>query len=479
VPTSEQAFPEGFWWGAATASYQIEGAVDQGGRGLSIWDTFSRTPGKTLNGDTGDVACRHYERLDEDLDLIAELGLSAYRFSVAWPRVQPDGKGPANAQGLDFYRRLVDGLRQRGVVPLATLYHWDLPQVLEDSGGWTARDTCDRFADYVSLVVEALGDDVGMWTTVNEPWCAAWLGYGNGEHAPGIADAARAMRATHHVLLGHARALAAVRQASTSPVGISLNLCPFMAASDHELDVAAARKPDGFQNRLYLDPLLKGCYPADIADYLVAHEELLAAVQPGDLEAINAPLDFLGVNYYMNRVVASTARLAEAAAAGYQVPRGAEGRAPEAKTGAVGVGRPDLERSATGWEIDATGMTDVLVRVRDDYGTLPLYVTENGMAAHDYAGPDGAVHDGDRVRFLDQHFRAAKVAIDQGVDLRGYMVWSLMDNFEWALGYSARFGITWVDYPTGQRTPKDSFRWYQEVIAANALPAPLDQPGPT
>jgi beta-glucosidase len=470
-------------WGASTASYQIEGAVGEGGRGRSIWDTFSHAPGHTLNGDTGDVACRHYFRLDEDLGLIGGLGLNAYRFSVAWPRVQPDGKGRANQAGLDFYRRLVDGLRQRGVVPVATLYHWDLPEALEDAGGWPERDTAERFGDYAAIVAEALSSAVGMWVTVNEPWCAAWLGYGTGEHAPGRAGAGPAMRATHHLLLGHARATAVLRQGSAAPVGISLNLSPMVPASAHPLDVEAARKPDGSQNRLYLEPLLKGRYPEDMADYLPAHRVLLDAVEPGDMDAISAPLDFLGVNYYMAHVVASTARRRQAGESGYWVPPapasepanggGAPGHVTPGHVapGYVTVRRPDRELTAMGWEVDAGGLTDLLVRLRDDYGPMPIYITENGIAVADYAGPDGAVHDPVRIRYVEEHLRAAREAIDRGVDLRGYMLWSLMDNFEWSYGYAMRFGLVWVDYPTGARSPKDSYRWYQQVIAANGLPS--------
>jgi beta-glucosidase len=312
-----------------------------------------------------------------------------------------------------------------------------------------------------------------MWVTVNEPWCAAWLGYGNGEHAPGHADAGLARRATHHLLLGHARATAALRQTSAAPVGISLNLSPMVPASAHPLDVEAAGKPDGSQNRLYLDPLLKGRYPEDIAAYLPAHRELLDAVGPGDMDAIGAPLDFLGVNYYMAHVVASTARRREAGEAGYWVPP-VPADEPADGAGAPGyviVRRPDRELTAMGWEVDAGGLTDLLVRLRDDYGPMPVYITENGTAVPDYAGPDGAVRDPGRIRYLEQHLRAARDAIDRGVDLRGYMLWSLMDNFEWSYGYAMRFGLVWVDYPTGQRSPKDSYRWYQQVIAANGLPS--------
>jgi beta-glucosidase len=462
--TSDRVFPTGFLWGAATAAYQVEGSVTADGRGPSIWDTFSHTPGRTVNGDNGDIACRHYERVAEDLELIKRLGVGAYRFSVAWPRVQPDGKGPANQEGLDFYRRLVAGLRERGIQPVATLYHWDLPQTLEEVGGWTSRDTAERFAEYASMVVDALSDDVAMWITLNEPWCSAWLGYGTGVHAPGHADVDMAMLATHHLLLAHARGTETLRRATKAPVGITLNLGSKVPASDDELDVAAARRADGNLNRLYLDPLFKGKYPDDLAELVPSRGAGREAVQPGDLASISKPIDFLGVNYYSTSVVADPARLQEAREAGYFVypTRDRSDRAD--------VGRPELERTAADWEVEASGLSEMLVRVRDEYTAIPLYVTENGAAEHDYVGPDGVVHDPPRIRYLEQHIQAAKDAIDQGVDLRGYFVWSLMDNFEWAVGYSMRFGLIWVDYPTGERVPKDSFRWYQRLVSENRLP---------
>ena len=467
--TTERSFPEGFLWGAATAAYQVEGAVTEGGRGVSIWDTFSHTPGRTFNGDNGDVACQHYKYVEEDLDLMKRLGLRAYRFSIAWPRLQPDGKGPANQAGLDFYRRLVAGVRQRGMLPVATLYHWDLPQALEDVGGWTVRDTCDRFAEYTQIAADALADDVGMWITLNEPWCSAWLGYGIGAHAPGHADPAMAVLATHHLLLAHARGTEVLRRSTRVPVGITLNLGGRIPASDHELDVAAAWREDGLFNRLYLDPLFKGKYPEDMVQFAAARGAAFDdAVEPGDLAAIGQPVDFLGVNYYNTIVVADPGRLPEARQAGFSVPPGGQASA----LGTVIVGRPALERTAANWEIDSGGLTDILVRVADEYTKIPLYVTENGAAEDDYVGPDAVVHDPARIRYLQQHIQAAKNAIDRGVDLRGYFVWSLLDNFEWAEGYSLRFGLVWVDYPTGKRTAKDSYGWYRELIATNELPAP-------
>ena len=466
--TGNLEFPAGFVWGATTAAYQVEGAVDDGGRGLSIWDTFSRTPGRTLNGDTGDISCCHYEKWAEDVALMGRLGLGAYRFSIAWPRVQPDGKGQVNRAGLDFYRRLVDGLRDQGIVPVATLYHWDLPQALEDGGGWTVRGTAERFADYASLVAEALGDGVGMWITVNEPFCASWLGYGVGLHAPGKSNPHEAAKAAHHLLLGHGWAAAAVRGASRSPVGITLNTVPLEAASDHELDLAAARLVDGCTNRYFLSPVFKAEYPEDVFAVL-AGEPRPGWLQPGDMHVISAPLDFLGVNYYRTVVVAHTSRLEEARRAGY-VSRPGDVSVEFGSLQANYVERPALERTALGWEVDPAGMTAALVRVRDEYSGVPLYVTENGAVYHDYRGPDGAVHDPQRIRYLKAHVGAVRVAIEEGVDVRGYFVWSLMDNFEWDSGYSKRFGLVWVDYPTGERVPKDSYEWYRQVIATNGLP---------
>ena len=467
--TSDRSFPAGFLWGAATAAYQIEGSVTADGRGPSIWDTFSHTSGRTLNADNGDVACQHYERFAEDLDLVRQLGLPAYRFSVAWPRIQPDGKGPANQAGLDFYRRIVAGLRERGVQPVATLYHWDLPQALEDVGGWTSRDTAERFAEYTSMVGDALSDGVAMWVTLNEPWCSAWLGYGTGVHAPGHTDGEMARLATHHLLLAHAKATEVLRRVTKAPVGITLNLGGKIPASAHELDVAAARRADGHLNRVYLDPLFKGEYPADMDELYPSSGAGRDAVQPGDLAAISQPIDFLGVNYYSTSVLADPGREKHAREAGYLVYPGGLGRHPHPDR--IDVGRANVVRTAAGWEVDPSGLSEILVRIRAEYTPLPLYITENGSAEHDYVGPDGAVHDGARARYLEQHFQAAKDAIDQGVDLRGYFVWSLLDNFEWALGYSMRFGIVWVDYPSGKRTPKDSYHWYKAVVSENALPA--------
>lgn len=461
-------FPPGFVWGAATASYQIEGATGADGRSPSIWDTFSHTPGRTHNGDNGDVACDHYRRLDEDLDLLAALGVGSYRFSVAWPRVQPDGKGPANPAGLDFYRRLVGGLRDRGIAPTATLYHWDLPQALEDAGGWVARDTAERFAEYAAVVGEALGDGVERWITVNEPWCSSFHGYGNGLHAPGRTDTGAAVAAVHHLLLGHGKAVEALRAGGARSVGITLNLVPVRAASEHEADAAAARRMDGYANRMFLDPLFRGRYPSDMAEAFSSARPGLGVVEPGDLEVIGQPLDFLGVNYYSPAIVADPSRLDEARRAGLVASeRHAERVAAE--LGVARVVRAGSDRTAMDWEIEPSGLTDLLVGIARDYPVPPLYVTENGAAFCDYVDPDGRVQDPARVEYLDGHLRAVAQAIGEGVEVRGYFCWSLLDNFEWAYGFAKRFGLVWVDYATGARIPKSSFSWYRDVIAANGL----------
>jgi beta-glucosidase len=464
-------FPAGFLWGTSTSAYQIEGSVDADGRGTSIWDTFSRTPGRTRNGDTGDVACDHYRRLDADLDLIVELGAPAYRFSVSWARVQPAGKGPANPLALDFYRRLVDGLRARGLLPMVTLYHWDMPQSLEDEGGWVERDTASRFADYAALVAGALGDSVHMWLTLNEPWCSAWDGYGSGRHAPGVRSVGKAVAASHHLLLAHGQAVQVLRQAASAGlVGIALNPTDVRAPSDHPDDLDAVRRVDGNRNRLFTDPLLTGHYPPDVLDDYAACEPGFSVVADGDLEVIAEPMDFLGVNYYHPRTVASAARVAEAKAAGYCVPPPEHPDDPVAEhLGAVAVHRPELPQTEMRWEVDPSGLRQILERLHHDYPRLPLYVTENGAACDDYMAPDGQVRDLTRISYLRDHLDVIGEAIDAGIDVRGYFVWSLLDNFEWSMGYSRRFGLVWVDYPTGERTPKASFEWYRQTAAANAI----------
>jgi beta-glucosidase len=453
-------FPENFLWGAATASYQIEGAVDEDGRGTSIWDTFSHAPGNVYRGDTGDVACDHYHRLDEDLDLMAELGLQAYRFSVAWPRVQPDGSGPANGKGLDFYRRLVDGLRQRSIEPMLTLYHWDLPQALEDRGGWTSRETAERFAEYAGIVYEALSDSVGYWITLNEPWVVAWLGHGYGLHAPGKKDPSAALSATHHLLLGHGLAMEGMRSMRNAGdgnrLGVTLNLHPAHPGRDRDADREAARRVDGQANRLYLDPLFRGEYPEDLLSHYREGGADLSFVHDGDLQKISAPLDFMGVNYYFRHAVRDA-------------PEETHSQVPFSDLQARPIVPHAGEKTAMGWPVEPEGLTEMLVRIKEEYADLPLYVTENGRAVHDYADPNGEVKDEERVSYLGAHFRAVREAMDRGVDLRGYMVWSFLDNFEWAEGYSKRFGLVFVDYATQRRTPKASARWYAGVIRRNGL----------
>ena len=450
-------FPEDFLWGTATAAYQVEGAVDEDGRGRSIWDTFSHTPGKVLHGDTGDIACDQYHHLDDDLDLMVELGIQAYRFSVAWPRIQPEGSGPANRLGLDYYRRLVDGLRERSIEPMLTLYHWDLPQTLEDAGGWTNRDTSDRFAEYTGIVYEALSDSVGFWITLNEPWVVAWMGHGYGLHAPGKTDAGAALATTHHLLLGHGLAMERMRSARDgNRLGVTLNLHPAHPSRDREADVKAARRVDGQANRLYLDPLFRGEYPEDVLLHYQGRGADLSFVREGDLGKISVPLDFLGVNYYFRNTVRDA-------------PEGGPPNVPFADLDARPIVPHAAEKTAMGWPVEPEGLTEILVRIKEEYADVPIYVTENGRAVHDYVDPEGGVDDEERVGYLDAHFRAAHEAMERGVDLRGYMVWSFLDNFEWAEGYSKRFGIVFVDYGTQRRVPKSSARWYSEVIRRNGL----------
>jgi beta-glucosidase len=437
-------FDPGFVWGAATSSYQIEGAVAEDGRKPSIWDTFAATPGKIDNGDSGAVAVDHYHRYRDDVALMADLGLRAYRFSLAWPRIQADGSGKINQRGLDFYRRLTDELLERGIQAWPTLYHWDLPQPLEDSGGWPARDTALRFAEYAAAVHDALSDRVTCWTTLNEPWCSAFLGYATGRHAPGRREPAASVRAAHHLLLGHGLAAQAM---AGSRVGITLNLTHVSPDSDSDADRDAARRIDGMQNRLFLDPLLRACYPDDVVHDL-AGVTGFAHVQEADLKTIAVPLDFLGINYYTPAVVAAGDKPTPSAYPGSETVRFVAGTRP---------------RTTMGWEIDERGLLELLLRLDRDYPSLPLYITENGAAF------DEQVHDTNRVAYLKAHLLACRVAIERGVPLRGYFAWSLLDNFEWSFGYAQRFGIVHVDFDTQVRTPKDSARWYADVIRRGGL----------
>lgn len=441
------AFPDGFMWGAATASYQIEGGVHQDGRGVSIWDTFCRTPGKVFNGDTGDVACDHYNRWQSDLDLMAELGLKAYRFSIAWPRILPTGTGAVNQAGLDFYSRLVDGLLSRGITPFATLYHWDLPQPLQDAGGWPDRMIIEAFANYTDVISRKLGDRVKNWMTINEPWVVAFLGYGIGVHAPGVQSIPAYLSAAHNLLLAHGRAVQAVRAnvGVGARVGIVLNLSHIDAATDSEADKAAARREDGHLNRWFLDPVYKGSYPADMVELF---GNAVPNAQPGDFELMSTPIDFLGINNYSRNLVAHSD----------------DGLF---KTRAV---HTDNEYTEMDWEVYPKGLYQLLMRVHRDYNPGSIYVTENGAAFADAIAADGKVHDERRVAFLRGYLTSAQQAIQEGAPLHGYFVWSLMDNFEWALGYSKRFGVVYVDYPTQRRIPKDSALFYADVIRRNAVP---------
>jgi beta-glucosidase len=454
--TAELRFPDGFVWGAATAAYQIEGAARDDGRGPSIWDTYSRTPGRVYRGHTGDVACDHYHRYAEDVALMADLGLASYRYSVSWPRIQPDGTGPVNTRGLDFYDRLTDELLGKGIDPVVTLYHWDLPQTLEDGGGWTSRETAEAFAEYARIVHTRLGDRVKTWTTLNEPWCSAYLGYGSGRHAPGVADPAAAFAAVHHLMLGHGLAAQQLRAAGAQSVSITLNPAVVLPVDpDSAADLEAVRIVDGVDNRIFFDPLLRGQYPADVLDHIDRFTDL-AWLREGDEAIIHQPIDVLGVNFYSPAYVS-----AQPGATGSAEVPGSAGIAFRAPVGPV----TDMN-----WQIEPSALTRLLERISTDYPGTPLLITENGAAYPDGPDPDtGRIHDTNRIAYLDGHLRACHEAISRGVDLRGYFVWSLMDNFEWSEGYAKRFGIVHVDYATQQRTPKDSARWYREVIRRNGL----------
>ncbi|WP_173317489.1 GH1 family beta-glucosidase [Streptomyces fulvorobeus] len=460
-------FPPDFLWGTATAAYQIEGAADTDGRTPSIWDTYSRTPGKVRNGDTGDIATDHYHRWPEDVQIMSDLGVGAYRFSVSWPRVQPTGRGPAVQKGLDFYRRLTDGLLEKNIQPVATLYHWDLPQELEDAGGWPERATAERFAEYAGIVAEALGDRVKTWTTLNEPWCSAFLGYGSGVHAPGRTDPVDALRAAHHLNLGHGLAVQAMRAAlpSDARMSVTLNIHQVRSLTDSAEDVDAARRIDGVANRVFTGPMLHGAYPADVLDD-TAHLTDWSFVQDGDTQIIRQPLDFLGVNYYTPTLVSA----AKVDGAHNSDGHGVSEHSPWPGADQVAFHRPPGSTTAMGWAVDASGLYDLLLDLKREFPALPLVITENGAAFDDYVDPAGAVHDPDRIAYLRGHLAAVHQAIADGVDVRGYFLWSLLDNFEWGYGYSKRFGAVYVDYPTGRRTPKSSARWYAEVARTGALP---------
>ena len=451
-------FPDGFLWGAATAAYQIEGAADADGKGPSIWDTFTHTAGKVWHDDTGDVACDSYRRYPEDIAMLQRLGVGSYRFSLSWPRIQPDGRGQANQAGLDHYSRLVDALLDKGITPMVTLYHWDLPQALQDKGGWAARDIAEMFGDFASIAGEALGDRVHRWITLNEPWVVAHVGYRDGRHAPGVADPAQAVAANHHLLLAHGRAVRALRAASPSPaqIGITLNLAVFRATSPQA--AALADELDARQNGTYLGPLLRRAYPERLtADFSPAKVDGL--VHDGDFDVITTPIDFLGVNFYAPTYVG--------------IRSDGEPRRGEDLIGPheVTVQPKGMPVTAMNWLVDSTAIYDLLTRLRDEAPGLPLYITENGSAWYDYVTPDGTIEDYERIAYLRDHLTAVHQAIADGVNLRGYFAWSLLDNFEWAEGYAKRFGLVFVDFGTQRRILKRSGEFYANVVRANALPA--------
>ena len=449
-------FPAGFTWGVATSAYQVEGAAREDGRGESIWDRFAATPGAISDGSDGSVACDHYHRFREDVALLRALGVGAYRFSIAWPRILPTGRGAVNGAGLDFYDALVDALLEAGIQPLVTLDHWDLPQRLQDTGGWASRDTVEAFLDYAGAVSMRLGDRVRDWITHNEPWCIAMLGHEQGIHAPGIRDTATALRVAHHLLLSHGLAVPVLRRnVRRARVGIVLNLVPGYPASPSEADREAVRRFDGLFNRWYLHPLYLGRYPEDAVEDLAVAGHIphgsLPWVHHGDLAAIATPTDFLGVNYYSRAVLRADWIPEE---------RNAPRTVPEA---------PASARTEMGWEVYPDGLHDILVRVHREYAPPAIVLTECGAAFRDLPGPDGRVRDVRRVEFLRDHLASAHRAMGAGVPLTGFHAWTLVDNFEWQHGYTRRFGLFRLDRETQERTWKDSARWYRDVVTANAV----------
>jgi len=451
-----ERFPNGFVWGVATSAFQIEGAHDVDGRAPSIWDTYAARPGFIEDGSNANVACDHYHRYGEDIALMKHIGVRAYRFSIAWPRILPNGRGAENAAGLDFYDRLVDGLLSARITPWITLYHWDLPQALQDEGGWTNRSTVDAFVELADAVSERLGDRVQHWMTHNEPWCVSVLGHAQGDQAPGRTSWRDALVVAHHLLLSHGRAVPVIRaNAPRAKVGITLNASECEPASPSEADRSAARQFDGELIRWFLDPIYFGRYPKDVVEYHEREGRLpdgMRFVHPGDLEEIHTPIDFLGVNYYSRAVVRST-------------------RIPEAENEPRTIPVPDpAELTDMGWEVYPQGLTETLVRLNADYGPGSLVVTENGAAYATGPGPDGSVQDSRRCEYVRSHLRACLAAIDAGVPLHGYFLWSLLDNFEWAFGFAKRFGIVWVDFETQERIIKASGHMYRRIIRNNRLP---------
>jgi beta-glucosidase len=436
-------FPEGFIWGTATAAYQIEGAWNEDGKGESIWDRFSHTPGKIMNGDTGDVACDHYHRWREDVELMKAIGVNAYRFSISWPRILPDGRGRVNQAGLDFYRRLAEALREAGIEPYATLYHWDLPMALQDKGGWPDRGIVEAFSEYTEVVCRGLGELVKSWITLNEPRVSAEVGYLEGRHAPGHTDMDEMLAAAHHLLLAHGRAASVIRShCPDAEVGITLDLHPCVPASPSAADHRAADMLQAIKGRWYLDPLAGRGYPTQAEDYF---DRPMDFVRGDDMQTIAVPIDFLGVNYYARDIVRS--------------PNVSE---DENQPRSV---FPRRERTAMGWEVYPEGLHDLLNWLHSEYPFPAFFVTENGAAYDDIVAEDGTIDDPQRITYISEHLRAAARAMAEGVPLRGYFVWALLDNFEWSFGFSKRFGLIYVDYPTQTRTPKSSAAWYRDVIA--------------
>ncbi len=442
-------FPEGFLWGAATASYQIEGAWNEDGKGESIWDRYSHNPAMVYNSDTGDVACDHYHRMPQDVALIKSLGLKAYRFSISWPRVLPSGIGTANPKGLDFYDRLVDELLKAGITPMATLNHWDLPQVLQDQGGWNARSTVEAFAEYARLIFERYSGKIKFFATHNEPWVISFMGYGFATMAPGIADYSQALQAAHHLLLSHGKAVQIFRQGGYhGQIGIVLNLGHYVPASDNPQDIAACERQYQQDNAMFLSPIFKGEYPLNFLQWIKHHQP---KVEGGDMQLISQPIDFLGVNYYMT----------------HEVSYSQNGGLLKSKSQMISA--PGWGTTEMGWGVYPPGLEKLLLHISENYTKIPIYITENGTALLDTPDANQFVMDRGRINFIREHLLAAHQAIQAGVNLKGYFVWSLMDNFEWCQGYRPRFGIVRVDYNTQKRTPKQSALWYSQVIAQNGI----------
>lgn len=440
-------FPKDFMWGAATASYQIEGAYREDGRGESIWDRFSHTPGKVYEGHNGDVACDHYHLFEDDIKLMADLGIKSYRFSIAWPRIYPE-PSKFNKKGIDFYKRLVEKLNQYEIKPMATIYHWDLPQWIQDRGGWANRETVDHFVTYAQTLFQELGDQVQMWVTQNEPWCTAFLGHAFGVQAPGHKDFRESLKVAHHLMLSHGKTVNAYRARDyKGGIGITLNMGPSIPATDKSEDVAAAKRSDGFGNRWFLDPIFKGAYPEDMVEIFSKQVGNLDFIQSNDLEVISTPIDFLGVNYYFHNVVENDP--SDSFLQSKDLP--VEGKTTE-----------------MGWGINPESLYDLLHRIGTEYTNLPLYITESGAAFPDQI-VDGEIDDSERIEYLQAHFEAASKFIHEGGNLKGYYVWSLLDNFEWAYGYDKRFGLVYVDFETQKRIPKNSAKWYKELISNRAF----------